>query len=140
MAQIGGNASPRTRAAQQQDIPEIFRRFFGPDGFPFPGQPGQGPQPRGESMGSGFIISPDGYVLTNHHVFDGADEVTVKLSDGREFTAKVVGSDQQSDVAPLKIPANGLPALRIGHSTAPKPGQAAIPSGSPVGLYPTVTH
>src|SRR3546814_19131662 len=53
VAEIGGSASPGTRAAQQQDIPEIFRRFFGPDGFPFPGQPGQGPQPRGESMGRG---------------------------------------------------------------------------------------
>src|SRR3546814_5918293 len=67
-------------------------------------------------MGSGFIISPDGYVLTNHHVVDGANEVKVKLSDGREFTAKVVGSDEQSDVALLKIPATGLPALRIGRS------------------------
>src|SRR5690606_31123645 len=116
MAEIGGNASPRPQAAQQQDIPEIFRRFFGPDGFPFPGQPGQGPRPRGESMGSGFIISSDGYVLTNHHVVDGANEVKVKLSDGREFTAEVVGSDEQSDVALLKIPATGLPALRIGNS------------------------
>src|SRR3546814_16967703 len=84
-------------------------------------------------MGSGFIISPDGYVLTNHHVVDGADEVTVKLSDGREFTAKVVGSDEQSDVALLKIPATGLPALRIGDYNALKPGQWAIAIGSPFG-------
>jgi serine protease Do len=138
MAEIGGKASPRQRQVQQ-DIPEIFRRFFGPDDFPFPGAPGQGPQPHGESMGSGFIISPDGYVLTNHHVVDGADEVKVKLSDGREFTAKVVGSDEQSDVALLKIPATGLPTLRIGDSAALKPGQWAIAIGSPFGLDHSVT-
>src|SRR5690606_383122 len=139
MAEIGGGASARSHATQQQEIPEIFRRFFGPDGFPFPGQPGQGPQPRGESMGSGFIISSDGYVLTNHHVVDGANEVKVKLSDGREFTAEVVGSDEQSDVALLKIPATGLPALRIGSSDALKPGQWAIAIGSPFGLDHSVT-
>jgi serine protease Do len=138
VAEIGSKASPSQRQAQQ-DIPEIFRRFFGPDDFPFPGAPGQGPQPRGESMGSGFIISADGYVLTNHHVVDGADEVKVKLSDGREFTARVVGSDQQSDVALLKIPATGLPALRMGDSNALKPGQWAIAIGSPFGLDHSVT-
>jgi len=139
MAEIGGDASPRSRAVQQQDIPEIFRRFFGPDAFPFPGQPGQGPQPRGESMGSGFIISSDGYVLTNHHVVDGANKVKVKLSDGREFVAEVVGSDEQSDVALLKIDASGLPALRIGSSNTLKPGQWAIAIGSPFGLDHSVT-
>lgn len=139
MAEIGGDASPRSQAAQQQDIPEIFRRFFGPDAFPFPGRPGQGPQPRGESMGSGFIISSDGYVLTNHHVVDGASEVKVKLSDGREFVAEVVGSDEQSDVALLKIPTTGLPALRIGNSDVLKPGQWAIAIGSPFGLDHSVT-
>ncbi|GAA3922161.1 DegQ family serine endoprotease [Luteimonas lutimaris] len=138
-AEIGGGASPRSRAAQQQDIPEIFRRFFGPDGFPFPDMPDRGARPRGESMGSGFIISSDGYVLTNHHVVDGASEVKVKLSDGREFKAKVVGSDEQSDVALLKIDAKGLPALRIGNSDALKPGQWAIAIGSPFGLDHSVT-
>lgn len=90
-------------------------------------------------MGSGFIISSDGYVLTNHHVIDGADEVKVKLSDGREFTAKVVGSDEQSDVALLKIATTGLPALRIGDSNMLKPGQWAIAIGSPFGLDHSVT-
>jgi serine protease Do len=139
VAEIGGKSARTTRTAQDQDIPEIFRRFFGDD-LPFPGAPGQqGPQPRGESMGSGFIISPDGYVLTNHHVIDGADEVKVKLSDGREFTAKVVGSDEQSDVALLKIAASGLPALRIGDSNALRPGQWAVAIGSPFGLDHSVT-
>lgn len=141
VAEIGSKPTSRnTRAMQVPDdeIPEIFRRFFGPD-MPFPGQPGPGQQPHGESMGSGFIISSDGYVLTNHHVIDGADEVKVKLSDGREFTAKVVGSDEQSDVALLKIATTGLPALRIGDSKALKPGQWAVAIGSPFGLDHSVT-
>ena len=122
-----------------EDEMEIFRRFFGPDampGMPGPGGPGER---RGVSMGSGFIISADGYVLTNHHVVDGADEVKVKLSDRREFTAKVIGSDQQSDVALLKINATGLPALRTGDSKVVKPGQWVVAIGSPFGLDRSVT-
>jgi serine protease Do len=103
-AQMGGgqNAQADAQAPDEDDIPEFFRRFFGPD-MPMPGP--QGPQqgPRGVSMGTGVIISGDGYILTNRHVIDGADTVTVRLSDRREFTAKVVGSDEQSDVALLKI-------------------------------------
>lgn len=119
-------------------IPEFFRRFFGP-GFQFPGPDEQGPSRMPASMGSGFIISPDGYVLTNHHVVDGADEVKVKLNDRREFTAKVVGSDEQYDVALLKIDAEGLPALRLGDSKRLKPGQWAVAIGSPFGLDQSVT-
>ncbi len=120
-------------------IPEIFRRFFGP-GFEFPG--GQGVPdnaPRGRGMGTGFIISADGYLLTNHHVIDGADEVKVRLSDRREFTATVVGSDAESDVAVLKIEATGLPMLRYGDSAAVKPGQWAVAIGSPFGFEQSVT-
>ncbi|WP_042814746.1 trypsin-like peptidase domain-containing protein, partial [Xanthomonas citri] len=94
----GGGAMP-----DDDQMPEFFRRFFGPD-FQMPGGPRQGPGGgdddggiAGKSMGSGFIISADGYVLTNHHVVDGASEVTVKLTDRREFKAKVVGSDEQYD-------------------------------------------
>ena len=145
-ASIGGG--PRGRQAQAQlpddaQIPEIFRRFFGPDMPGMPTMPGgpQGPQagPRGVSLGTGFIISPDGYVLTNHHVVDGADSVTVKLSDRREFTAKVVGSDEASDVALLKIDANNLPALRIGDSRQLRSGQWVVAIGSPFGLDHSVT-
>ncbi|WP_394005237.1 Do family serine endopeptidase [Luteimonas sp. WGS1318] len=126
-------------------IPEIFRRFFGP-GFEFPGGPG-GPggqgapdsAPRGMGMGTGFIISADGYLLTNHHVIDGADEVKVRLSDRREFAATVVGSDAESDVAVLKIEASGLPMLRYGDSGAVKPGQWAVAIGSPFGFEQSVT-
>jgi serine protease Do len=90
-------------------------------------------------MGTGFIISGDGYILTNHHVIDGADTVTVRLSDRREFTAKVVGSDEQSDVALLKIDATGLPTLRLGDSNKLRPGQWVVAIGSPFGLDHSVT-
>ena len=102
------------------DMPEFFRRFFGPD-FPMPGQgpggPDGGPSIKGRGMGSGFIISPDGYVLTNYHVVADASDVKVKLGDSREFTAKVVGSDQQYDVALLKIDGKNLPTVRVGIPT-----------------------
>jgi len=90
-------------------------------------------------MGSGFIISPDGYVLTNHHVVADADEVTVKLTDRREFKAKVIGSDEQYDVALLKIDGNNLPTVRIGDSNSLKPGQWVVAIGSPFGLDHSVT-
>src|SRR5690606_10708347 len=88
-----GAQSPDGAFPGEEQIPEIFRRFFGP-GFQMPGPGGQGPVPRGQAMGTGFLISDDGYVLTNHHVIDRADEVKVTLSDRRQFTAKVVGSDE----------------------------------------------
>lgn len=130
-----GSADPREEQAE-----ELFRRFFGP-GFemPGPGGRGQGPRPRGVSLGSGFIISPDGYVLTNRHVVEGADDVTVKLSDRREFKAKVVGSDEAYDVALLKIEAKGLPSLRLADSSKLKPGQWVVAIGSPFGLDHSVT-
>jgi len=133
--------SPGDEGDDEDQIPEFFRRFFGPDLLPgMPGIPG-GPQPRprGVSLGTGFIISADGYVLTNHHVIDGADTVHVKLADRREFTAKVVGSDPQSDVALLKIDARDLPVVRIGDSRSLKPGQWVVAIGSPFGLDHSVT-
>ena len=145
-AEVGGKprAADAQRAQPQQpgdeEIPEFFRRFFGPDGMPMPGAPGMpGARPRGVSQGTGFIISADGYVLTNHHVVEGADTVRIKLSDRREFVARVVGSDEQSDVALLKIAATGLPTLRIGDSKALKSGQWVVAIGSPFGLDHSVT-
>jgi len=129
----------------QEQFPEFFRRFFGP-GSPFqnPDQGGNEDEdgydgPLGRSLGSGFIISDDGYVLTNHHVVDRAQEVKVILSDRREFTAKVVGSDEQSDVALLKLDVDGLPFLRAGNSNEVRPGQWAVAIGSPFGLDQSVT-
>ncbi|MGO1003693.1 Do family serine endopeptidase [Lysobacter sp. CA196] len=127
----------------EEQIPEFFRRFFGPEGMPgMPGPGQQGPrQPRGggRSIGSGFLISQDGYVLTNHHVVDGADTVTVKLTDRRELKAKVIGSDEQSDVALLKIDAKGLPFLRAAGAGQTKAGQWVVAIGSPFGLDHSVT-
>ena len=139
---IGARRNPR--AAQQgpdmDQMPEFFRRFFGPDfQMPGPGQQGPGSGPRGRSMGSGFIISNDGYVLTNHHVIDGAESVKITLSDRREFTAKVVGSDAQYDVALLKVEGKNLPTVRVGDSNTLKPGQWVVAIGSPFGLDHSVT-
>ncbi|GAB3732741.1 DegQ family serine endoprotease [Luteimonas pelagia] len=140
-ATTGGQQVAGAGPGMPEDMPEFFRRFFGPD-FRMPGPP-DGPGgpggPRGTSMGSGFIISADGYVLTNHHVVQGADEVTVRLSDRRELAAEVVGSDAQSDVALLKVEARGLPALRIGRSGAIRPGQWVVAIGSPFGFDHSVT-
>ena len=145
-AKVGTRQVARGQGADSEampdsdDMPEFFRRFFGPDfQMPGPQQGPRGPQRRGTSMGSGFIISPDGYVLTNHHVVDGADEVTVKLSDRRELKAKVIGSDQQYDVALLKIEARNLPSIRLGDSNSLKPGQWVVAIGSPFGLDHSVT-
>lgn len=137
---IGARRSPRMAGAgpDMEQLPEFFRRFFGPD-FQMPGPQGPDNGPRGRSMGSGFIISNDGYVLTNHHVVDGAESVKVKLSDRREFTAKVVGSDAQYDVALLKIDGKNLPTVRVGDSNTLKPGQWVVAIGSPFGLDHSVT-
>jgi len=119
-----------------EQIPEYFRRFFGPDGIRPEQRPGT---PRSRGMGSGFIISADGYVLTNHHVIDGADTVTVRLSDRREFEASIVGSDEQYDVALLKIEANDLPVVKVGDSDTLRAGQWVVAIGSPFGLDHSIT-
>ncbi|HBN73655.1 MAG TPA: peptidase [Sutterella sp.] len=114
---------------------EIFKRFGFPI-FPFVG-PQEEPERRG--TGSGFIISSDGLILTNHHVIDGADEITVRLTDNREFKGKVLGSDQKTDIAVVKIDAKDLPALKMGDSSKLKVGEWVAAIGSPFGLDNTVT-
>ena len=114
---------------------EIFRRFGFP--FPFGGGPRQEPERRGP--GSGFIISADGLILTNHHVVDGADEIKVRLTDNREFTGKVLGSDAKTDIAVVKIEAKDLPYLTMGNSDELKVGEWVAAIGSPFGLDNTVT-
>jgi serine protease Do len=118
-----------------QDVPEIFKRFFGPGMRPHGGGGGER-----HSLGSGFIISSDGYVLTNNHVVDGADEILIKLSDRRELDAKVIGTDKESDVALLKVNATGLPTVPLGDSGKLRPGQWVVAIGSPFGLDHSITH
>jgi serine protease Do len=122
---------------------EFFRRFFPPGTIPGPGQRGQRPEgPRQEvprGVGSGFIISADGFLLTNHHVVDGADEIYVTLPDKREFKGKLVGSDQRTDVALVKIEAQKLQMLKIGASPGLRVGDWVLAIGSPFGLDSTVT-
>jgi serine protease Do len=128
------------------DVPEgvppgfedFFKRYFG-EGGPG-GQGGDGDQPSEvKSLGSGFIISPDGYILTNQHVVKDADEIVVRLQDRRELVAKVVGSDKRSDIALLKIDAMGLPVLAIGSSENLKVGAWVLAIGSPFGFEHSVT-
>ncbi|RKP59009.1 DegQ family serine endoprotease [Pararobbsia silviterrae] len=122
---------------------QFFKRFYG-DQFPGGGAGGDddgggASDQNSMSLGSGFIISPDGYILTNAHVVAGANVITVKLTDKREFRAKVVGSDKQSDVAVLKIDAKSLPTVKIGDASKSKVGQWVVAIGSPYGFDNTVT-
>jgi serine protease Do len=125
-----------------EDMLEFFKRF----GLPIPNQPsprGQRPAPDGEpqqrGVGSGFILSADGYVMTNAHVVEGADEVFVTLTDKRELKARIIGADRRSDVALVKIDATGLPTVRIGDVGRLRVGEWVIAIGSPFGLENTVT-
>src|SRR5574343_1602594 len=113
---------------------EFFRRFI-------PVPPG-GAVPRefeNKSLGSGFFISADGYILTNAHVVDGADEVTVRLTDKREFKARIIGADKRTDVALIKIEASGLPVVRLGDPAQVKVGEWVVAIGSPFGFDNSVT-
>jgi serine protease Do len=129
---------------QDDEMAELFRRFFGVPGQPNRPGPRGGPQapdgePQQRGVGSGFILNADGYVLTNAHVVEGADEVIVTLADKREFKAKIIGADKRSDVALVKIDASGLPTVRIGDVSKLKVGEWVIAIGSPFGLESTVT-
>lgn len=114
---------------------EFFRRFF-------PRVPGAGGAPRefeNKSLGSGFIISADGYILTNAHVVDEADEVAVRLTDKREFKARIIGADKRTDVALIKIEASGLPVVRLGNPERLRVGEWVVAIGSPFGFDNSVT-
>ena len=140
----------RGNAGQGQDPSEMFRYFFGPDFQPPGGKPGPQQGPRGRradpeersvprGVGSGFFISEDGYLLTNHHVVADATDIYVTLTNGKEFTAKVIGSDERTDVALLKVDAKGMATLPIGNAKLLKKGQWVMAIGSPFGLESTVT-
>ncbi|OHV12338.1 serine peptidase [Kushneria phosphatilytica] len=121
-------------------LPEIFRHFFGdqmPPGFD-QGQNGRGSEEL-HSLGSGFIISHDGYILTNAHVVDDADQIKVRLNDRRELDAKLIGKDKKTDIALLKVDANDLPTLNIGDSDSLQTGEWVAAIGSPFGFDHSVT-
>jgi len=127
-------STERARAAQQfpfSDDPQ-FREFFGDR------LPQQQPR-RVQGVGSGVIVNADGYILTNHHVVDGALEIKVETTDNRTFTAKLVGSDPPSDLAVLKIEATGLPTIPMGNSDRVRVGDAVLAIGNPLGVGQTVT-
>ncbi len=137
-----------------QDMQELFRRFFG---VPFPNAPGANPnapkaprkspsvpqapseEEQTKGVGSGFILSADGLIMTNAHVVEGADQVVVTLVDKREFKAKIIGVDKRTDVALLKVEASGLPAVKTGDVSRLKVGEWVMAIGSPFGLENTVT-
>jgi serine protease Do len=121
---------------QDEDNPyrEFFKRFGG-----MPNGPRMMPQQPSQGMGSGFIVSPDGYIVTNAHVVDGASEVTVRLTDRREFTAKVIGADKRTDIALIKIDAKGLPALDLASPPDVRRGEWVIAIGSPFGFENSVS-
>ncbi|WP_199174503.1 DegQ family serine endoprotease [Limnohabitans sp. G3-2] len=135
--------SAQAGSSPDDEMQELFRRFFG---VPMPNAPRQAPrqnrpqeeaQPRG--VGSGFILSADGLIMTNAHVVDGADEVMVTLTDKREFKARIVGADKRTDVAVVKIQATGLPAVKVGDVSRLRVGEWVMAIGSPFGLENTVT-
>ena len=141
----GAPGVPGLGGGNEEEMLEFFRRF----GVPIPNVPRQGPrpnrpqqpqeeeQPRG--VGSGFILTTDGFIMTNAHVVEGADEVLVTLTDKREFKAKIIGYDKRSDVAVVKIEATGLPAVKTGDVSRLKVGEWVMAIGSPFGLENTVT-
>ena len=161
---IAGGQTPNYRAIVKQSAPAVVgvtvqgtRKVAMEGGFPegmednplfkfFGGMPGQSPRQRGngqrqfQGLGSGFIISSDGLILTNAHVVADAKDVTVKLSDRREYTAKVLGSDPVTDIAVLKIDAKGLPVVRLGDPRGLEVGDPVLAIGAPYGLEQTATQ
>jgi len=139
--------STRGSGEMDEEMQDFFRRFFGQ---PLPGNPRPGPrqnrpqqQPQEEErprgVGSGFILTADGYVMTNAHVIEDASEIIVTLTDKREFKAKLVGADKRSDVAVVKIEATSLPVVKIGDISKLRVGEWVMAIGSPFGLENTVT-
>ncbi len=136
--------SQRGNPEMDEEMQEFFRRFFGQ---PMPGAPRSPrpnrPQPQEEErprgVGSGFILTADGYVMTNAHVVEDASEVLVTLTDKREFKAKIIGADKRTDVAVVKIDATGLPAVKVGDISRLRVGEWVMAIGSPFGLENTVT-
>jgi serine protease Do len=124
---------PQIPGIEGEEGQEFFRRFV-------PQVPQPGPRQESRSLGSGFIISRDGYILTNEHVIEGGDEITVRLTDKREFKARLVGTDKRTDIALIKIePSGPLPAVKFGDPSKLKVGEWVVAIGSPFGFENTVT-
>jgi serine protease Do len=142
--QVEGKAEARpTQFFGGDDDEDMLRRFFG-DQFGVPGDRGQRGQRtprtfRQRGLGSGVIVSPDGYILTNNHVIDSADDIRVELNDGRTLKAKLVGADKPSDVALLKVEGTNLPTVAVGNSDAVQVGDVVLAVGNPLGIGQTVT-
>jgi serine protease Do len=144
MERTTARANPFGGGNMDEDMLEFFRRF----GVPIPNVPRQAPRPnqaprqeeeRPRGVGSGFVLTSDGFIMTNAHVVEGADEVIVTLTDKREFKARIVGADRRTDVAVVKIEASGLPAVKVGDVNRLKVGEWVMAIGSPFGLDNTVT-
>lgn len=141
------SAQSESGGAADEQMLEFFRRFGlpipnipnGPRQTPRPNRPAPQDEEQPRGVGSGFILSADGLIMTNAHVVDGADEVIVTLTDKREFKAKIVGADKRSDIAVVKIDATGLPAVKVGDVSRLKVGEWVMAIGSPFGLDNTVT-
>ncbi len=126
-------AQPQLPGIEGEEGQEFFRRFV-------PQRPQPGPRQESRSLGSGFIISKDGYILTNEHVIEGGDEITVRLTDKREFKARLIGTDKRTDIALIKIePSGPLPAVKFGDPAKLKVGEWVVAIGSPFGFENTVT-
>ena len=125
---------PQLPGVEDEEVLEFFRRFI-----PRQQPPGPGARPEPRSLGSGFIISADGYILTNAHVVEGAEEINVRFTDKREYKAKVIGADKRTDVALIKIDASGLAVVRFGDPVKLKVGEWVVAIGSPFGFESSVT-
>ena len=139
VVKTGALRGQRGQDQEQGQIPDQLRQFFGDQ---FGGQfnaPNVPDERRSEGLGSGVIVSPEGYILTNNHVVDGATDVEVMLSDRREYKARVIGKDDKADIAVVKIDAGNLPAITIGNSDAVQVGDYALAVGNPFGVGQTVT-
>lgn len=142
LEKVSPSSAGGSDGAADEEMREFFKRF----GIPMPNAPRQQQRPQRQpqeeqprGVGSGFILSSDGFVMTNAHVVEGADEVLVTLTDSREFKAKIIGVDKRTDVAVVKIQATGLPAVKIGEVSRLKVGEWVMAIGSPFGLDNTVT-
>ncbi|WP_235578325.1 DegQ family serine endoprotease [Pseudorhodoferax sp. Leaf267] len=144
LERVAARPGPGGGSGSEEEMLEFFRRF----GIPLPNGPRQGPRPQApdgggaqqpRGVGSGFILTADGLIMTNAHVVEGAEEVLVTLTDKREFKAKLIGADKRTDVAVVKIEATGLPAVKLGDVGRLRVGEWVMAIGSPFGLENTVT-